>query len=245
VDVIDHGVGIDPQSLSRIFYPFEQAEPGGATTRRFGGLGLGLAIARAVVEMHGGTISAHSDGLGTGSRFSLEFPLLGVGGNARVPRHLLSDGRAVTPDMAEANAADQPASEAVPKRQIEMRVLLVEDHPDTLRALTRLLEQVGYRVTGAENASTALKLASSERFDVVVSDIGLPDASGTQLMRELAKHGLPGIALSGFGMESDLRSSEAAGFAIHLTKPIRLDELDRAIREVTRSRQPTADGGAG
>src|SRR5207248_1273469 len=114
-----------------------------------------------------------------------------------------------------------------------VRILLVEDNGDTLRVLTRLLRSRGYKVSAAESMAAALAEAAREPFDVLVSDIGLPDGSGLELMRTLsAERPVPGIALSGFGMEDDLRKSREAGFAIHLTKPVDFASLEEAIRRI-------------
>jgi CheY-like chemotaxis protein len=113
-------------------------------------------------------------------------------------------------------------------------VLLVEDHADTARALSKLLSRSGYPVRTASNVADALRIADAEAFDVVVSDIGLPDASGYDLMRQLSRrHGIKGIALSGYGMDEDMRRSREAGFVDHLTKPISLPQLEAVLRRVT------------
>ena len=121
-----------------------------------------------------------------------------------------------------------------------IRVLLVDDHADTLRTLKRLLERMGYQVLPAASAAAALGVLASEPVDVLVSDIGLPDATGHELMRKVrANHDLPGIAVSGYGMDTDLKNSREAGFLTHITKPIDLGQLDAAIRSAVR-RAPTA-----
>jgi two-component system, chemotaxis family, CheB/CheR fusion protein len=195
-EVRDTGAGISPEALPRIFQAFEQAEA--LTTRRFGGLGLGLSIAKAVVEMHG-SITAASDGRDKGATFTV---------------------RLVTvPPPQGTTAADHACGEAVPSAK--SLVLLVEDHPDTARVMARLLEGSGHSVRTAHSAASALQLAAAGAFDVVVSDIGLPDATGYELMAQLvARHRMKGIALSGYGSEQDLQRSREAGFAEHLVKPV-------------------------
>jgi CheY-like chemotaxis protein len=119
-----------------------------------------------------------------------------------------------------------------------VRVLLVEDHADTLRVLKRLLEKMGYAVVPASTAAGAMEALAAQSVDVIVSDIGLPDATGHELMRSVRAseaHGrLPGIAISGFGMDADVRNSHAAGFLTHITKPVDVRQLDAAIRTAVR-----------
>jgi len=210
VEVADSGVGIRPDVLPRIFEAFEQGEL--RMTRQFGGMGLGLAIARAVVEMHGGTIRAASDGPGSGATFTVELNLSHhPAGPAPVP------------------AAAPPAN----GRRSRSRVLLVEDHPDTSRAMARLLSAKGYEVRAAHSVASALQLAAAEPFDIVVSDIGLPDATGYELMSQIRDlYGTRGIALSGYGMEDDVRRSREAGFVDHVTKPINIPQLEALIERV-------------
>jgi PAS domain S-box-containing protein len=210
ITVADTGVGIEPDLLPRIFAAFEQGGP--ATTRRFGGLGLGLAISRAIVEAHGGTLSASSPGPGRGATFCVEL------------------GGATDPDAEAAAAA--PAEEAGPARPL--RVLLVEDHADTARVLARLLSRAGHEVTTASGVAAALERASAVPLDLLICDLGLPDGSGLEVMRRLRP--LPGIALTGYGMEQDVRRAHEAGFLAHLTKPVDFAELDSAIRRVAAAR---------
>jgi PAS domain S-box-containing protein len=210
IEVADNGIGIDPGALPGIFNAFEQGDAGHA--RQFGGLGLGLAISRALVELHGGVLTAASAGRGQGAVFTLELPL---------PERMEEE-----PEEREACRPQAPSH--------GLRILLVEDHCDTAEIMARLMEAAGHRVRTADCVAAALREAGSGEFDVVVSDIGLPDGSGHDLMRELrARHRLRGIALSGYGMEEDLQRSREAGFALHLTKPVDLRRLEAALREVT------------
>jgi two-component system CheB/CheR fusion protein len=215
VEVNDTGMGIEPAVLPHVFNAFEQG--GGHVTRRFGGLGLGLAISKNLVELHGGSIEARSEGTGRGTAFT------------------------VTLDTVQP-AAEGAGPEASPDRETGrgLRLLLVEDHADTAEAMAELLQESGHRVTVARNLAEALSLADAAAtgeeggFDLVVSDLGLPDGSGLDLMRELARrHGLRGIALSGYGTEQDVRDSLAAGFERHLVKPVGVRAIEAAIREVT------------
>jgi PAS domain S-box-containing protein len=211
IEVADDGIGIEPDVLPRIFDPFEQGTP--ALRRRSGGLGLGLAISRTVAEAHGGRLTAASAGTGRGTTFTLEL--------AVEP----AEAPASTPAPAPAPA---PAAGPGP-----LQILLVEDNRDTLRALARLLERHGHRVRAAADLATARRLAAAGPFDLLLSDIDLPDGDGRDLMRELRQRGaVPGIAMSGFGSEADIRASREAGFAAHLIKPITPREVDDAIRRV-------------
>ncbi len=212
IEIRDSGTGIDPEVLPRIFDAFEQGEVG--VTRKFGGLGLGLAIAKAVVEMHGGTITAASPGRDLGAAFTVSF-------NATIPVTGLDRPQKV------ASTSVKPSSGGA-------RVLLVEDHADTARMLSKLLKLSGFEVKTASSVAAALQVAETESFDVVVSDIGLPDATGYDLMKQLRdRYGVRGIALSGYGMEEDMRKSREAGFVEHVVKPVNLDHLQSVIRRVT------------
>jgi len=227
VEVADSGIGIDPEVLPRIFDAFEQGQR--SITQRFGGLGLGLAISKAIVDLHGGTLTAASEGQGQGSTFTVRLPL-GAGAAAGS-----WSGAAVS---AQPPAPD-PESATGPPR---WRILLVEDHEDTADAMADLLRARGHQVTVArtlaEGRAAAAQMADAadvERFDLLVSDIGLPDGSGRELMRELRARGLRGIALSGYGMEDDLRKSREAGFERHLIKPVSPQALEAAIQQVAGS----------
>jgi PAS domain S-box-containing protein len=222
IQVEDTGTGIDPDVLPRIFNAFEQGETG--TTRSYGGLGLGLTISKAIVHMHGGELTAHSEGRGKGSRFAIEL------GTSGVIEHLVTK---LHHAPAAITAADQP----VPP----VSLLLVEDHPDTLRMLRRLLESCGYAVMTATDVEGAWTLLQDRPFDVLVSDIGLPDGTGIDLMKRLRAFGnaTPGIAITGYGMDHDVRDSLEAGFSAHLTKPIELNALDAAIKRVARGTKAT------
>ncbi len=210
VDVTDTGSGIDPEVLPRVFDAFEQGDASRA--RRFGGLGLGLAISKGMVDAHEGRISASSEGHGRGARFRVELPTVSA------------------PTFAGLNPMKPPANLV---KQRKLRVLLVEDHPLTLRALEKLLGVMGHEVDGAASVADGLRVAGNGRHDLVISDVGLPDGTGYELMRELRSTlGLQGIAVSGYGMEEDLARSREAGFAEHLVKPIDMQRLQAAIGRI-------------
>ena len=217
LQVFDTGIGIDPQVLPHIFDAFEQGRA--RSPRGAGGLGLGLAISKAIVELHGGRLTAESRGRGQGATFTVSLP-------ASLPRVDHESGEIEV--AGKIIAAPEPAAGP-------LHILLVEDHADTAEAMAELLSLLGYRVTRAGTVADALAAVGAERFDLLLSDLGLPDGSGLDLMRELARRngdGLPGIALSGYGMEEDVRESLEAGFRKHLTKPVTLQQLEAAIREV-------------
>jgi PAS domain S-box-containing protein len=206
ISISDTGIGIEPEVIGRIFSPFEQADR--LITRQFGGLGLGLTISKRLAELHNGTLVAQSDGRDRGATFVLTLPAVPTAARG-------GPGKSGGPPSA-------PATRA-------RKFLLVEDHDDTRRSMARLLGR-RHEVRDANSIAAALEIAGTEPFDLVISDLGLPDGSGLDLMRELRqRYGLRGICLSGFGMEDDLARSADAGFTRHLTKPVDLDKLQAAI----------------
>jgi CheY-like chemotaxis protein len=206
IAVEDSGCGIEGNALPKIFHAFEQ---GGQT--QLGGLGLGLAITKALVEAHQGSVTAASDGRNRGAKFTATFPTC------------------VSKPMQE--SISQP--EVAVKRK-SVRLLLVEDHEDTNLSLTRMLRRRGYEVHPAFDVRSALDLAAANEFDVLVSDIGLPDGSGTDLFRMLrTQRQIFGIALSGYGMEEDICRSRDVGFSHHLVKPVDLNKLDFLLQEMS------------
>ena len=215
VEVIDSGRGIPPEMLPRIFNAFEQG--GGDVTRQFGGLGLGLAICKTMVELHGGTIEAHSEGPGKGATFTVRLPVLSQTAQREI--------------AATDTAPRRPGHE-------RLNVLLVEDHGDTARILKRVLSAHGHHVQTAGDVASAIRTASEGAFDVVVSDLGLPDGSGLDVVRALHRSGrrIPAIAMSGYGQEDDIRRSRDAGFSEHLVKPIDIHHLEEAIARAVGDR---------
>ena len=211
MEFADTGIGIDPAIHDRIFEPFYQGDAD--VRRRSEGLGLGLAISRSIAEAHGGRLSLQSPGPEQGSTFRLE---LGT-----VPAAAATSPEPIRP----------PSN---PPGRSGLNVLLVEDNQETLRYLTLILQKRNYNVVPVDRVSAALAAAGEARFDLLISDIELPDGTGLELMHGLGGgRTLPGIAISGFGSEEDLQDSARAGFAEHLTKPIDLNRLESAIRRVT------------
>jgi signal transduction histidine kinase/ActR/RegA family two-component response regulator len=209
IQVSDTGIGIEPQHLGRIFNAFEQTSDD--VTRRFGGLGLGLAISKALIEAHGGQLLVSSEGKGKGATFSI--------------RLHVAAARAVVASASSSETATGPLH--------TMRLLLVEDHADTAKVMGLLLQNLGHRVATAHSVADALELAHQQPFDVVLSDLGLPDGSGLDLMRELArKYGLRGVAISGYGMEEDVAEAERAGFSAHLTKPVNFHQVQAVLSQL-------------
>jgi CheY-like chemotaxis protein len=208
--------------INRVFEAFMQGEHANTTgSHRFGGLGLGLAISHRLVELHSGRISAASAGRNRGSVFLVELPLAAAQESARVP----------------APAKVVPAG-ATPVTSTS--ILLVEDHASTREAIQKLLTRRNYQVAAAANLAAARNLAASQRFDFVISDVGLPDGDGYQLMTELRalQPHLQGIAISGYGMDEDLQRSTAAGFTAHLVKPVSITAVERALAGLRRPPAP-------
>ena len=207
IAVVDTGIGIEIEALGMLFDAFEQADA--SVTRRFGGLGLGLTISKALAEMHGGTLTAASEGTDKGATFTLELPIV-----AAVPFDAMPQ-------------PEKPSCHSTP-----CRILLVDDHADTLCIMARLLRTSGHTVQTACSVREAIEAAENESFQLLISDIGLPDGSGTDIMNCLkSRYGTVGIAISGFGHDDDFRKSRAAGFTAHLVKPIDLQKLEEVIRE--------------
>lgn len=208
---IDTGIGIEPEALPHIFSAFEQAGEG--LTRRFGGLGLGLAIAAGLVHEHGGTLTAESAGRDQGAVFTLTLEPLG-GGLQALPSQ---------------DAAPPPAEGA------GRRLLLVEDNADAADALRTALEDHGYHVTHAATCAAALAVAEVQAFDAVVTDLGLPDGSGVAIGRALSPR-LPVIALSGYGAPSDRQACDEAGILALVVKPADPEQLQRVLARVLAGR---------
>jgi PAS domain S-box-containing protein len=230
VEISDTGIGISRETLPRIFNAFEQGDR--SRNRSFGGLGLGLAISRAIMELHGGTISATSQGKDKGATFAIRL-------------------HTVKPVPSDLREPDLLPEQRVPGRSL--RILVVEDHHDTAEQFARLLKRAGHEVICAGNIKEAQTYAMITpapnrtcAFDILISDLNLPDGSGLDLMRNLAKHySIRGIALSGYGTKEDIENSLAAGFSHHFTKPVNWQELEIAIQNIgaetfRKKQQPTS-----
>jgi PAS domain S-box-containing protein len=200
VRIRDSGVGIEPERLAGLF--------AGPANPSAGAHGFGLALAKAVVDMHEGRIAAKSDGRHKGATFEV---------------------RLFTMDH------DMPsAPRSVPPPERKVRILFVDDHRDTCSLMTSMLTRRGYEVLTAEDVKGALRIAAEYEFDLLVSDLGLPDASGLELMQELKKRGpVLGIAITGFGRDEDVKLCREVGFAEHMTKPINIPKLEAAIKKLT------------
>ncbi|MEC5406106.1 CheR family methyltransferase [Paraburkholderia sp. MPAMCS5] len=209
LDVTDDGQGIDPSVLPHVFEMFRQ----GPRTRVSGGLGIGLALVRQLVEMHGGRISAESDGPGAGTVMTVWLPSV-------------SDERAPLPDIA------------VENRSIAgLRILLVEDDQETAASLASLLELEGALVRAATSGPEALRILEEAPIDALVSDIGLPDMDGYELMRQIRANpqwtGLRGVALTGHDRGEDIQAAHEVGYDVHLAKPLEFTRLLDALAVLT------------
>jgi PAS domain S-box-containing protein len=210
IEVNDQGIGIEPELLPRVFSMFEQGGP--SPGRKFGGLGLGLTISRSIVEQHGGRLAATSEGQGRGATLTLELPVLA----APISRTPLPP----------------PAPSAVESHRL-LKILMVDDNKDTLNYFSEMLIRRGHDVRTAGNLAKALRLASETDFELLISDIELPDGSGLELMGQFRSRGaVKGIALSGFGSSDDIEQSRSAGFSEHLIKPVEFRRLEEAIQRV-------------
>ena len=206
IGVSDTGIGIEPEIMERIFNPFEQGER--SFQRRFGGLGLGLTISKSLAHAHGASLIAKSEGRDRGATFLLTIKTVG-------------------PEKAPARSA----AVSVPTSPSSLRILLVDDHPDTCAALERLLTLRGHHVAKAHSMRAAMEVTENSQFDLLISDVGLPDGNGMELLRHLrSKFTIRGIAISGFGMDADISKSLEAGFSAHLVKPVKLEKLEAAIQ---------------
>jgi len=213
-------IGIEPEFLPHVFDRFRQADS--SSTRRYSGLGLGLAIVRYLAEAHGGTVSAYSPGKGQGSMFRVTFPLAEMPGSAQLgsgplkPEYkALFDGRTASLEKLHG-----------------LRVLVVDDDPETLDMLKFLLTQCGAEVTTATSVREAVQVLEHSRINVLVSDLAMPDEDGYDLIRQVRKRArgnMPAIALSAYTGSEDRERALAAGFQLHLAKPIAPAELVSAL----------------
>jgi PAS domain S-box-containing protein len=204
----DNGIGIEPERQHSLFTPFEQGDR--SITRQFGGLGLGLAISKHLVDLHDGVITVQSAGRSHGATFR------------------------VTLDVVKDHVGKTGVRAHVPGKPVKaLRILLVEDHGDTRRTLSRLLSHFGHDISVADSTQSALDFVREKEFDVVLSDIGLPDGSGYDVISQAKrKQPVKGVALTGYGTDEDIRRGKEAGFDFHLTKPVDVHELRSILNQV-------------
>jgi CheY-like chemotaxis protein len=209
--VSDNGVGISADLLPRVFDLFTQAER--SLDRSHGGLGIGLTLVKRLVEMHGGSVDAASEGPGLGSRFTVKLPLMPAAG------------------------AQSATIESYEKSPGQLKILVVEDNADAAEALSMLLEVLGHLPTVVSEGTAAVKAAREDRFDLALVDIGLPEIDGYEVARRIrafsAAKKMKMVALTGYGQDSDKRRALAAGFNDHLTKPVKVDRLQELLDSMT------------
>src|SRR5437762_5005111 len=208
LQITDNGIGIEIERQASLFRPFEQADP--SLSRQFGGLGLGLAISKHLVDLHRGAINGQSRGRSYGATFK------------------------VTLDVVANNVEKSGVNSQAPQKPAKpLRILLVEDHGDTRQTLSRLLSHFGHQISVADNTQSALEIVQSQQFDVVLSDIGLPDGSGYEVITQAKrKQPIKAVAITGFGTDEDVRRGKEAGFDFHLVKPIDFHELRTVLDQV-------------
>ncbi len=223
--VTDTGQGIDPAFLPHVFEMFRQAD--GSNSRRHGGLGIGLALVRQLVQLHGGTIEAESDGPNKGSSFTVRLPLI---------RETASLAASALASPASVNLNIPP----------QTSFLIVDDSEDTIAMLEQLLRVSGANVTTASNGADALRLASENEFDVILSDISMPEMDGFEFLQRLrqieGRQHVPVVAITGFGRSDDIERARAAGFYSHLTKPLNIQALADVLDQLARHRRGRGTG---
>jgi PAS domain S-box-containing protein len=215
VTFADNGIGMSQETIAKMFVPFERGE--GDAVHRAEGLGLGMAIAKNLIDAHSGTITASSAGTGRGSTFSVSL---------------------FTTDAIASEARPSPGPMSDSASMHGYRILFVEDHADSAEIFTMLLQELGYKVDSCTTVAEALKLANENRFDLLISDIGLPDGSGIDLLRAIRQHStFPAIALTGYGMDNDVARYRQEGFNGHLTKPVDMELLRDTIHQLLVARE--------
>ncbi|MGI9105235.1 MAG: ATP-binding protein [Pyrinomonadaceae bacterium] len=230
VHIEDEGEGIKPEFLPYVFERFRQQDM--STTKTYGGLGIGLALVKSFVEAHGGQVRAVSAGKGRGSRFTVSLPVM-------------QRAQTLAPDVDSAAPASCESAG-------ECHVLIIEDAPDTLEMLRVTFEVRGFRTSMCATAEEALSVAANERFDIIISDIGLPNIDGYDLLRRLRNEtpylrGVPALALTGYAAQKDIDAALAAGFSAHLAKPFDPSALVATVDALLKRREsdPTGSGEVG
>ena len=220
LQIIDTGKGIDPEFLPYVFDRFRQAD--GTTTRQFGGLGLGLAIASKILEMHGSTIAVDSPGEGQGATFTITMPAL-----------------ATKPETA--NSITPPMSQEVELLLSGLQLLIIDDEPDSLEIGSVILEQFGASVTAVSSAPAAFEVLSNVSFDGIICDIGMPDIDGYQFIKTIRAmeigniRSLPAIALTAYAGTAEKERALAAGFQAHIAKPVDSIKLAQQVLQLCKS----------
>ena len=217
IEIEDTGIGISPDQIGKLFNAFEQGSQ--RMTQQFGGLGLGLAITKALTDAHGGTVGARSPGPHCGATFPIALPTTA----------------APAQEPVQAASAQAAADERI-------AILLVEDHVDTADVMAHLMRSLGHDVAVAASVAEALAATHARTFDLIVSDVGLPDGTGLDFVSTVRQHSqVPAIALTGYGSDEDIRRCLAAGFTAHLTKPVNFTQLEVLIQ---RTAEAKTQGGA-
>ena len=219
----DSGIGIKPEFLPQIFDRFRQADS--SSKRKYSGLGLGLTLVKHLVELHGGTVSAHSEGENLGSTFIVELPL---------PPQIITHADLKSAEIIHENK-DNKVQQLTGKR-----ILVVDDDPDALDLMRFVLEQNGADITCVSSATGALQKLQDNEFDLLISDLGMAEMDGLDLIRHIRKnenksHQLPAIALTGFVSVNDRERVLQAGFQAHLTKPMDIGNLSAVVMSLIKS----------
>jgi len=221
IQVTDNGPGVAPDFLPHVFERFRQAD--GSTTRTHGGLGLGLAIVRHLVELHGGTISVNNVETSSGAVFTVKLPM--------------PSGELQFRSASETTSQQPEVPEVLDL--VNLRILVVEDDPDALDLINMELTGQGAKVTGVETAAEALEFLESEKFDLLISDIGLPETDGYKLIKQVRRHkdengeSIPAIALTAYARTQDRLRALAAGYNTHVAKPVEIHELVSVVKCLT------------
>ena len=205
ISIEDTGIGIEPEQIGKLFNAFEQGNQN--MTQQFGGLGLGLAITKALTDVHGGTVMAHSPGAHCGATFTITLP---------------TAAKPMEQAVVAAPSVRHPAG--------LLTILLIEDHVDTAEVMAQLIRSLGHEVSVVGLVADALAATQSAGFDLIVSDVGLPDGTGLDFIKAFREHSdVPAVALTGFGTDEDVRRCLDAGFTSHLTKPVNFGQLEQLI----------------